>query len=143
MKEEKMIVIGMYADQTGLYTEDELSKDNWCDLYIPERIVRQWYEENDLAKETAKELGIPIEEATFERWLNEVCWGEDTDGLFQFALDNGSLPITGVNKPDYVFYRDENGFKTIVFEGDYDECRYYGRALGWELGDNKLEMWEP
>lgn len=143
MKEEKMIVIGMYADQTGLYTEDELARDNWCELEIPERIVRQWYEENNLAKETAYELGIPIEEATFERWLDEVYWGESTDGLFQFALDNGSLPVTGVNKPDWLFYRDENGFKTIVFEGTYDECRYYGRALGWEIGDNKLEMWEP
>lgn len=92
MKEEKMIVIGMYADQTGLYTEDELAWDNWCELEIPERIVRQWYEVNDLAKGTADELGIPIEEATFERWLNEVSNGDDTDGLFQFSVDNGYTP---------------------------------------------------
>lgn len=88
----KMIVIGMYADQTGLYTEDELARDNWCELEIPERIVRQWYEVNNLAKETADELGIPIEEATFERWLNEVSNGDDTDGLFQFSVDNGYTP---------------------------------------------------
>lgn len=88
----KMIVIGMYADQTGLYTEDELAWDNWCELEIPERIVRQWYEENNLAEETAEELCIPIEEATFERWLKGVCWGEDTDGLFQFSVDNGYTP---------------------------------------------------
>ena len=88
----KMIVIGMYADQTGLYTEDELAWDNWCELEIPERIVRQWYEANDLAKETAEELCIPIEEATFERWLNEVYNGDDTDGLYLYSIANGYTP---------------------------------------------------
>ena len=91
----KMVNIGMYADQTGLYTEDELSEDNWCDLYIPERIVRQWYEVNNLAEETADELGIPIEEATFERWLNEVSNGDDTDGLYLYSIANGYTPKRG------------------------------------------------
>jgi hypothetical protein len=95
MKEEKTIVIGMYADQTGLYTEDELAWDNWCELEIPEWIVRQWYEANDLAKETADELGIPIEEATFERWLNEVSNGDDTDGLYLYSIANGYTPKRG------------------------------------------------
>ena len=95
MKEEKTIEIGMYADQTGLYTEDELAWDNWCELEIPEWIVRQWYEANDLAKETADELGIPIEEATFERWLNEVSNGDDTDGLYLYSIANGYTPKRG------------------------------------------------
>jgi hypothetical protein len=88
----KLIEIGIYADQTGLYTEDELAWDNWCELEIPEWIVRQWYEENDLAKETAWELCIPIEEATFERWLNEVSNGDDTDGLYLYSIANGYTP---------------------------------------------------
>ena len=91
----KLIEIGIYADQTGLYTEDELALDNWCELEIPEWIVRQWYEANDLAKETADELGIPIEEATFERWLNEVSNGDDTDGLYLYSIANGYTPKRG------------------------------------------------
>ena len=138
----KTVNIGMYADQTGLFTEDELSFDNWVDLYIQEWIARKWYEENSLDEETATELGIPLEEATFEKWLNEVSYGDDTDGLYDFAIANGDRPTTGVIKHDFVFYRDENGFKTIVFEGNYDDCRYFGREHNWELDGYELEMWE-
>lgn len=138
----KTVNVGMYADQTGLFTESELNFDNFVCLDIQEWIVRKWYEENDLAEETASTLHIPLEEATFERWLDEVSYGEDTDGLFNFALANGDRPTTGVNKHSWVCYRDENGFKTIVFEGSYDDCRYFGRAHNWELDGHELEMWE-
>ena len=32
----KLIEIGIYADQTGLFSESELNRDNWCEIYIPE-----------------------------------------------------------------------------------------------------------
>ena len=142
----KTVKVGMYADQTGLFTEYELYDENFVELIIPEWIVRKWYEENDLAEETADVLGIPIEEATFEKWLDEVSYGDDTDGLFDFAIDNGSKPTidVDVNKKDYVFYRDdETGFKTIIFEGNYNDCRYFGRENGWEFDGHELSMWEP
>lgn len=138
----KTIAIGMYADQTRLFTESELNFDNWVVLDIQEWIVRKWYEENNLAEETAEELEIPLEEATFEKWLHEVSCGDDTDGLFYFAIENGDRPTTGINKHCYVFYRDDNNFKTIVFEGNYDDCRYFGREHDWKLDGNELEMSE-
>lgn len=86
------MIIGMYADQTGLFSEEEIMEDNWCELDIPEEILRKWYEVNDLAEGTAYELGKPIEDVTFEDWYNEVSWGGDTDGLFDFAVRNGWTP---------------------------------------------------
>lgn len=86
------MIIGMYADQTGLFSEEEIMDDNWCELDIPEEILRKWYEVNNLADDTANYLGKPIEECTFENWLNEVSQGDDTDGLYDFAVRNGWTP---------------------------------------------------
>lgn len=88
----KMIWVGMYADQTRQFTEEELYVDNWVEVKIPEWIVRKWYEKENLAEETAYELNIDIKDATFERWLNEVSYGDDTDGLYEFAVANGFTP---------------------------------------------------
>lgn len=84
--------IGMYADQTNMFTEEELNRDNWVEVDIPEEILKKWYEVNDLAEETSRELKKPIEECTFNDWYKEVSWGGDTDGLWDFAVSNGVTP---------------------------------------------------
>ncbi len=42
---------------------------------------------------------------------------------------------------NYVFYRDENNFKTIVFEGSQEECERFCKDNNWEFDGNKLELW--
>ena len=136
----KTVNVGMYADQTGLYSESELSFNNWTEMEIPEWIVRKWYVENDLADETAHELNIPLSEATFEKWLNEVSWGDDTDGLYDFSIENGYTPKIWYDGKAIVLYRDYAKNKHIVFNGTYNECREFGREHGWELDGNELEI---
>ena len=136
----KLIEIGIYADQTGLFSESELNRDNWCEIYIPENILRKWYETNDLAKGTAEELRIPMEEATLERWVNEVSSGDDTDGLYDFCITNGYTPKLTYDGPSYVFYRDDCNYKYIVFEGTYNECREFARECDWKHDDYELEV---
>lgn len=86
------MIIGMYADQTGQFTEEEIAFDNWCEVDIPKEILRKWYEENNLAEETAYELKKPIEDVTFEDWYNEVSYGDDTDGLYDYSVKHGFVP---------------------------------------------------
>jgi hypothetical protein len=86
------MIIGIYADQTRHFTDEEIAFDNWCEIDIPEEILRKWYEEKDLAEETANELKKPIEDVTFEDWFYEVSQGDDTDGLYRFSVENGYIP---------------------------------------------------
>lgn len=86
------MIVGIYADQTGKFTEEELNRDNWCEVDIPEEILRMWYEENNLADGTAWELKKPIEDVTFEDWYNEVSCGDDTDGLYDYSVKHGFAP---------------------------------------------------
>ena len=88
----KMVTIGMYADQTGLFTEDEIMFDNWAEFEIPEWIVREWYKENNLVEDTSEYLRKPIEDCTFEDWLYGVSQGDDTDGLYEFSVSHGFTP---------------------------------------------------
>lgn len=129
--EEKMLVVGMYADQTGLFSEWEVNSENWCEVLIPESIVRKWYGRNELAINTAHELKIPLEEATFERWFNEVSWGGDTDGLFEFSIQNGHIPQIDYDGPATVQYVDSYG-RHVLFDGTYNECRQACREADWE-----------
>jgi hypothetical protein len=137
--EEKMIEVGMYADQTGLFSESELSDENWCEMLFPEWLVRKWFEENHLVNETSQELKIPVEEATFELWLSEVSYSGDTDGLYLYALQHGVKPAFNIGGAHYVFWRDDDNFKTMVFEGSYDECREFmkERDFIWITDDEK------
>lgn len=138
----KLIEIGIYADQTGLFSESELADDNWTEIEVPEEIACKWYEVNGLAKVTADELKIPIEEATFEKWLNEVSWGGDTDGIYDFSIANGYTPKLVCDGLSYVFYRDDCNYKYVVFEGTYNECREFAREYDWKYDDYELEIKE-
>lgn len=136
--------ICIYADTTGLFSESEYESDNLIDMDFPEWILRKWYEQQNLAEDTARELKKPIEECTFEDWLINVSWAGDTDGIYDFARENGFIGVFGINTPDAVFYRDDENFKCVVFEGTYDECRTFGREHNWKWNDKyELELIKP
>ena len=88
-----MIFVCIYADTTGLFTNDQCDEDNMCNVAFPVEILRKWYEvHTEIAWETAADLKKPINEVTFEDWLNHTIWADDTDGLWQFSIDNGYMP---------------------------------------------------
>lgn len=139
--EDKLVSVGMYADTTGLLSDDEMLYDNWVDVLVPVRLVKKWYEENNLAEDTANELEIPVSECTWEKWLNEVSWGEDTDGLYDFCIANGYTPdINMIDDENYVFYRDKYNYKYIIYEGTTNECRKFCRENEWKWKEYVLEL---
>ena len=91
MGDEEMLTVCVHSDTTGLYSEDECGFDNLCDLAFPRWIVGKYYEQSKdvYDMETSKELGIPVEECTFNRWFSDVCVADDFDELFEFALEHG------------------------------------------------------
>ena len=135
--------IGMYADQTNMFTEEELNHDNWIEADIPEEILRKWYEVNNLADVTAHELRKPIEECTFEDWYKKVSWGGDTDGLWNFAVNNGATPkIISSPKTNELYFQGWGYFR--VNTGNYDEAvdRFLKAAAdaGIDITLDKMEL---
>ena len=137
-----MLSMCIYADSTGLFSESECDRDNLVDMKFPEEIVRKYYEkyEEDFIGETSYELDKPEEECTFKDWVEAVYTAEDTDELYDFAVENGCVPCFGIDKRTAVFYRDDNDNKQIVFEGTYNECRQYGKENDWEQDEYELEI---
>lgn len=130
----------MYADTTGLFTDEQCDIDNLVEIKFPVDILRKWYEENDLARQTAYEPCRPIEQVTFDDWLIEASTADDTIGLYDFSVKNGFTPGIKDVRTTYVFYRDDCNFKTIVFEGRISECRHFCTENGWEMDGNELEI---
>lgn len=97
---KKMIKVCVYADSTGMYTEEECDFDNLVGLEFPEWIVREFYKkyESEFVEETSDELDKPESECTFEDWYNEVYTADDTIDLFEFSVNHGYLPKRDDNK---------------------------------------------
>ena len=139
----EMIYITMYADDTGLFSEYECNRDNTVGFDVPRWILEDWYKQyEELNKDsTMCELDVSEEEATFDRWIKEVCTCDDFIGFYEFCLIKGFVPkILDKDVQDKVFYEDWDGNKQIVFEGTYDECRRWCKFNGWIYTD--LEGYE-
>lgn len=91
MMDEELIPVCVYADSTGLYTEEEYLYWNLCDIMFPKWIVMKWYEgcKKTFKRKTAYELGVPESEVTFDMWYNDVYTADDTEGLYDFAVGFG------------------------------------------------------
>lgn len=141
---KNLLNVCLYADTTGLFSESECDRNNLVDLLFPEWLVAKWYfmNERSLRSETSYELHKPIEECTFADWYEEVSHADDCEWFYNFAMKEKVLPTFGIEGNTYVFYRDEDNFKTVVFTGNYDECRRYGKEMGWEIDGNELEVCE-
>lgn len=78
MEKEKLIPVCVYADTTGLYTDEECDRDNLCYIDFPERIVFDWF--------IQKQIEWCIDwDLDFDDWLENEYTADDTDGLYQFA----------------------------------------------------------
>ena len=146
-KRNEMIYITMYADDSGLFSEDECDYDNTVGFDIPRWILEDWYKQYEILNKdsTMMELGVSEEEATFDRWIKEVYTHDDFIGFYEFCLIKGFVPKLWDKNideiQDKVFYIDCDGNKQIVFEGTYDECRRYGRIWDWKYGNHDLMMY--
>lgn len=91
MKNEKQLAVCIYKDSTDLFTEKAMVNSNLCDMLFPEQIVRAWYKahEEDFIEECKENS---LKEPCFKTWLNEVYTADDTDGLYDFAVELGFQP---------------------------------------------------
>lgn len=96
MKDNKneMIYITMYADDTRLFSEYECNIDNTVGFDVPRWILEDWYKQYEILNKdsTMIELGVPEEEATFDKWFNSVCICEDFDGFYDYCIIKGIVP---------------------------------------------------
>lgn len=144
-KRNEMLYITMYADDTGLFSEYECDRDNTVGFDIPRWILENWYKQNEKMnkEETIDELNISEEEATFDRWINEVYIHDDFIGFYDFCIIKGFVPNilnSDEEVEDKVFYEDDEGNKQIVFEGTYDECRRWCRYYNWNYRGFELQL---
>ena len=88
---EKLISVCVYCDSTGLFTPKEHEADNLVDMFFPVWIVKAWYKKNeeDLAS-VCKAEGY---EPNAYNWWKYVSTADDTDGLYNFAVEKGYDPI--------------------------------------------------
>ena len=73
-----IVSVCIYRDSTGLYTDEECNQSNLEDFDLPEEILRRWHDACFLS--------------SYEHWLDEYT-ADDTDGLYQFAIEHGFTPI--------------------------------------------------
>ena len=144
-KRNEMMYITTYADDTGLFSERECNFDNTAGFEVPRWIIEDWYKQNEKVnkEETMDELKISEEEATFDRWINEVYIHDDFIGFYNFCIIKGFVP--NILNPDEevedkVYYEDDEGNKQIVFEGTYDECRRWCRYYNWSYRGFELQL---
>lgn len=144
-KRNETLLVDVYADDTGLFTEDEYNYDNIVLLEVPRWVVEEWYKahEKEFKEETMHELSITEDEATFDKWIKEVYTHDDFIGFYDYCIIKGFVPnfydenIDEIQ--DKVFYIDWDGNKQIVFEGTYDECRRWCKYNGWIQHDWEYE----
>ena len=145
-KNNEMIYVTVYADNTGLFTEEECNYDNTVDSIVPYWVAKEWYlkNENENKRATIHELHVSEEEATFDRWFSSVYICEDFDGFYDYCIIKGIIPhlYEGDNKRYRICYEDYNDDVQSLFEGTYDECRRYGRFMKWEYANFESEIGE-
>ena len=145
-KNNEMVYVTVYADNTGLFTEEECNYDNTVDLIVPYWVAKEWYlkNENENKRATMHELHIPEEEATFDRWFSSVYICEDFDGFYDYCIIKGVIPNLLEQECDNsrykICYEDSDGYAQTLFEGTYDECRRYGRIMKWKYGKYELYL---
>lgn len=95
MNTERMYAITVYACETGLLTEEQRATFDYeplTEILIPESIAIAFYEDINAAEEVAEELQIPVEQATFRKWYNEVYTADSTVGLWAYCVSRGYTP---------------------------------------------------
>lgn len=142
---EELLSVCLYCDQTGLFSEWECEQDNLCDMYFPPEVLKEWYLQNEdlissVQAEVTKEIFQEMGDSAWKYWLDYVSTADDTDGLFQFAMDRGVIPRFGVLGKFFVYRVDGGGKKERIFNGTYDECRWFCRNRSWKMDGDDLQV---
>jgi len=142
-KRNEMMVITVYAEDTGLFNEKECNWDNTTTLEVPKWVLEEWYKEHEeeFKEETSEWTKIPEEEITFDNWINEGCTCNDFIEFYAFCIIKGIVPnISASEIDDKVFYLDDDNNKHVVFEGTYNECRRFGKMWNWNYLEYDLQL---
>lgn len=139
-KNEKLIPVCIYCDSTGLFSEEEYWSENLTDMMFPEWIVREWYKKNE--KDFIAECEAEGYEANPYNWYTEVYTADDTDGLYDFAVQKGFDPFFYMSDDhkDAVAYEDYEGKTIVVFKGRYLDCRKWAREHEWKYEYNYTSL---
>ena len=76
----EMLRVCVYADTTGLFTEEEILSDNLCELLFPRHLVEEWY--NLFSDEYKRKY-------SFDNWYYEEYTADETDGFYTFCVLSG------------------------------------------------------
>lgn len=80
-----MLACTCYADDTGLYIEEECEVENLTDIFFPAPLVRAWYEE-----ELEQSYGM-----TFADWYENESIADDFICFCDYAREHGFTPKKG------------------------------------------------
>lgn len=130
---ERLIPVTIYCDSTGLFSETECNTDNLIDMLFPGWIVNEWYKKNE--RIFAFKCEAEGYEANAYNWYTEVYTADDTDGLYDFAIEKGYDPIFPKEfdfKQNAIVYENMNCETVVVFKGNNLECRKWAREHNWE-----------
>lgn len=78
----KIVFVTVYADTTPFFTEEELDKDNICEIEIPEKLLHDYFVQI-LAPERCYD--------TYDEFMNKYT-ANDTDYLYDYCLHKGCDP---------------------------------------------------
>ena len=81
------MIISVYKDTTGLFTEEEILEDNIADLEFPKEIVKRYFMEKCL-EDFRGDNNAVSDEGLYQEWLDEYTC-DDTEELVLFAKENG------------------------------------------------------
>lgn len=135
-KNNEMITVTVYADDTGLFNEIECYINNTTNLTVPKWVVENWYKEDEISfkGECASKFRIPEEKINFDVWFNDVYTCDDFIGFYDYCIIKGIVPNIDIENDvlSEVYYRDENDNIQIVYEGTYNECRRWCKLYNWK-----------
>jgi hypothetical protein len=127
-KRNELLYVDVYADDTGLFTEEECDYNNITTLIVPRWIVEEWYKQYE-------------EEIVFDKWFREIYTCDDFIGFYDFCIVKGYIPNLLEDEVEAkVFFEDENDIEQIVYKGAYDECRRWGKQVNWKWKKHELKI---
>ncbi len=77
------MILTVYADATGLFTEEECDIENLCEIEVPEQIILDYYR----TYKTYCDADCLVEgfSPSFHNWYYEVYTANITDDFLNFA----------------------------------------------------------
>ena len=132
MKSTKLFLVMLYCDSTGLFSKRECDNNNLTEMLFPEWILQEWYEKNEkifIAECEENSVNAPC----FKTWITDVYTADDTEGLYDFAVEKGYDPIFDMlDTQNAVVYENAESETVIIFTGTTLECRKWAKEHDWK-----------